>query len=576
MAPTIPLLAVRGSDGTSLLSGPPSCEQHSSFQRDARPSRCVSFSRDGTLFGWCNGLNVSVVKSSDGSLVSTFDLPKATLLDFSPLNNILVTWQPYSKAKDGAQGEANLQLWDLQSGQLIKALYQKKLDSWCPSWSEDEKISVRSVNNELHFYENNDFNLIANKLHMQKVSDFVVSPGGQPSKVAVYVPGSKGAPSFVRLYQYPVLGGPTAALANKSFFKADRVSMQWNKKGSAVLVTSSTEVDKSGASYYGEQTLHFLSVSGETSLVQLQKSGPIYDVVWSPGSAEFCVVYGFMPAKATVYSLKCEPLFDFGTGPRNAAYYSPQGHILVLAGFGNLRGQMEVWDAKKYKQVSKPEAPDATHFSWCPDGEHVVTATCSPRLRVNNGFKIWHYTGSVLHKQEAEPGCQLWEVRWQPAPEGSFPGRPVRYQAAPSQLGTTQATPTQAYRPPALRHLPATPSSKLHEEELPQNLRPGEKSVSKSALKNQRKREAKKAKQELKPKTEPPSDPAHIITSQLEPSCGDPETDKKIKNVKKKLKAIEELKDQRASGKVLQNNQLEKLQKEDQLLKELEELQIEP
>lgn len=39
--------------------------------------------------------------------------------------------------------------------------------------------------------------------------------------------------------------------------------------------------------------------------------------------------------------------------------------------------------------------------------------------------------------------------------------------------------------------------------------------------------------QELKPKTEPPSDPAHIITSQLEPSCGDPETDKKIKNVKK-------------------------------------------
>lgn len=27
----------------------------------------------------------------------------------------------------------------------------------CPSWSEDEQISVRSVNNELHFYENNDF-----------------------------------------------------------------------------------------------------------------------------------------------------------------------------------------------------------------------------------------------------------------------------------------------------------------------------------------------------------------------------------------------------------------------------------
>uniref|UniRef100_A0A7N8X2Q9 Eukaryotic translation initiation factor 2A n=1 Tax=Mastacembelus armatus TaxID=205130 RepID=A0A7N8X2Q9_9TELE len=482
------VFSVRGSDGTSLLSGPPHCEQHSTFQRDPLRSRWFTFSRDGTLFGWCNGRYIS----------SRIRAP-TTLMDFSPLNNILVTWQPYS-------------------------------------------------------------NTIANKLHMQKVSDFALSPGGQPSKVAVYVPGSKGAPSFVRLYQYPVLGGPTAALANKSFFKADRVSLQWNKKASAVLVTASTEVDKTGASYYGEQTLHYIAVNGETALVQLSKNGPIYDVAWSPYSAEFCVVYGFMPAKATIFNLKCDPVFDFGTGPRNAAYYSPQGHILVLAGFGNLRGQMEVWDVKKYKQVSKPQAPDATHFSWCPDGEHVVTATCSPRLRVCNGYKIWHYTGSVLHKWDVADGSELWEVLWQPFPEGIFTERTVKYQAAPSELGSTQAAPTQAYRPPALRHLPATPSAKLHEEEPPQSMRPGvsgEKSLSKTALKNQRKREAKKAaKQESKSEPEPPSDLTPVTNSQSELTSGDPETDKKIKNLKKKLKAIEELKDQQASGKVLQKNQV--------------------
>ncbi|CAJ1066389.1 eukaryotic translation initiation factor 2A isoform X2 [Xyrichtys novacula] len=509
MAPPIPLLAVRGSDGTSLLCGPPRCEPHLAFK------------------------SVSVVRSADGSIASTFDLPKTSLLDFSPLGSILVTWQPYSKTQDSLQGDPNLQLWDIESGQLIKALYQKKVDSWCPSWSEDEKICVRCVNNELHFYENNDFNSIANKLHMQKVSDFQVSPGGQPSKVAVYVPGSKGAPSFVRLYQYPVLGGPTAALANKSFFKADRVSIAWNRKASAVLVTASTEVDKTGASYYGEQMLHYLAVNGETTLVQLPKNGPIYDVAWSPSSAEFCVVYGFMPAKATVFNLKCDPVFDFGTGPRNAAYYSPQGHILILAGFGNLQGQMEVWDVKKYKQVSKPQAPDATHFSWCPDGEHVVTATCSPRLRVSNGYKIWHYTGSVLHRWDVEAGSELWEVCWQPFLSGIFPERAVKYQAALSELGTTEAPPKQAYRPPALRHLPATPSAKLHEDEPPQNMRPGgEKVLSKSALKNQKKREAKKAaKQEAKP--EPLCDPAPISNNRLETSSGDPEADKKIKNLKK-------------------------------------------
>ncbi|XP_053279227.1 eukaryotic translation initiation factor 2A [Pleuronectes platessa] len=570
MAPPVPLFAVRGSDGTSLLRGPPQCEQQSSFPRH---NKCVTFSRDGTLFGCCSGDSVSVVKSSDGSIMSTFDLPKTCLLEFSPLNSVLVTWQPYSKSQDSPQGDANLQLWSLPSGQLIKSLYQKKVDSWCPSWSEDENICVRIVNNELHFYENNDFNSIANKLHMQKVSEFALSPGGQPCKVSVYVPGSKGAPSFVRLYQYPVLGGPTAAIANKSFFKADKVDMQWNKKGSAVLVTASVEVDKSGASYYGEQTLHYLGVNGETALVQLAKNGPIYDVVWSPNSAEFCVVYGFMPAKATVFNLKCDPVFDFGTGPRNAAYYSPQGHILVLAGFGNLQGKMEVWDVKKYKQVSKPQAADATLFSWCPDGEHVVTATCSPRLRVSNGYKIWHYTGSVLHRCDVAAGSELWEVLWQPFPHGSFPERPVNYQVASSELGTTQAPPTQAYRPPALRHLPASASTKLHEEEPPQNMRPGEKNLSKSALKNQKKREAKKAaKQESK--SEPPPDPAPVTNSQSEPGSGDLETDKKMKNLKKKLKAIEDLKEQQTSGQVLQKNQLEKIQKEEQLLKELEELQI--
>ena len=39
---------------------------------------------------------------------------------------------------------------------------------------------------------------------------------------------------------------------------------------------------------------------------------------------------------------------------------SPQGHILVLAGFGNLRGQMEIWDVKKYKQVKKSKSNTKT------------------------------------------------------------------------------------------------------------------------------------------------------------------------------------------------------------------------
>ncbi|XP_075058064.1 eukaryotic translation initiation factor 2A [Mixophyes fleayi] len=574
MAPPMLLLAVRGSDGIHLIQGPPKITNFDSFQREcSKYCKISAFSKDGKLFAWCNGEVINIMSTADSKLLHTFDLPKVVSLEFSPKNTILATWQTYTTGKDGVAGVPNLQLYDLKTGKCVKSFIQKKMENWSPSWSEDEKVCARSVNNEVHFFENNNFDTIVNKLHLQKVSDFELSPGDHPCKVACYVPGSKGAPSFVRLYQYPNFTGPTSALANKSFFKADRVTMLWNSKGTAVLVTASTDVDKTGASYYGEQTLHYIAANGESAAVQLPKNGPIYDVVWNKNATEFCVVYGFMPAKATVFNLKCDPIFDFGTGPRNAAFYSPQGHILVLAGFGNLRGQMEVWDVKNYKLISKPTASDATFFSWCPNGEHFITATCSPRLRVGNGYKIWHYTGSILHKYDVPDNTELWQVSWQPFAEGVFPAKPIVYQPVAGEIPAEESKPAQAYRPPALRNKPVT-SYKLHEDEPPQSTKPQSTlPMSKAALKNQKKREAKKAaKQEAKV-----DEPVLQINQDIAPNTatsGDPETDKKIKNLKKKLKAIDQLKELQASGKLLEKNQIEKMQKEDTLLKELEDLEL--
>nr|KAF6377876.1 eukaryotic translation initiation factor 2A [Myotis myotis] len=544
MAPSTPLLTVRGSEGLYMVNGPPHFTESTVLPRESgKNCKVYTFSKDGTLFAWGNGEKINIISVTNKGLLHSFDLPKTVCLEFSPKNTVLATWQPYTTSKDGTAGVPNLQLYDVKTGTCLKAFIQKKMQNWCPSWSEDETICARNVNNEVHFFENNNFNTTANKLHLQKINDFVLSPGPQPYKVAVYVPGSKGAPSFVRLYKYPNFDGPHAALANKSFFKADKVTMLWNKKA---------------------------------------KTGPIYDVIWNSNSTEFCAVYGFMPAKATIFNLKCDPVFDFGTGPRNAAYYSPHGHILVLAGFGNLRGQMEVWDVKNYKLISKPVASDSTYFAWCPDGEHILTATCAPRLRVNNGYKIWHYTGSILHKYDVPSNVELWQVSWQPFLDGIFPAKTITYQAVPSDLPSEEPKTATAYRPPALRNKPIT-NSKLHEEEPPQNMKPqpgNDKPLSKTALKNQRKHEAKKAaKQEARSDksldlSPTPTSQSSAQNTVSQPTSGDPEVDKKIKNLKKKLKAIEQLKEQAATGKQLEKNQLEKIQKEKALLQELEDLEL--
>ena len=47
--------------------------------------------------------------------------------------------------------------------------------------------------------------------------------------------------------------------------------MFWNKQGTSALLLTNTDVDKTGASYYGKQTLHYLDAKGETAMVMLSK-----------------------------------------------------------------------------------------------------------------------------------------------------------------------------------------------------------------------------------------------------------------------------------------------------------------
>jgi len=55
---------------------------------------------------------------------------------------------------------------------------------------------------------------------------------------------------------------------------------------------------------------------------------------------------------------------------------------------------------------------------------------------------------------------------------------------------------------------------------------------------------------------------------------GDPEKDKKIRNLSKKLQQVQKLRESQAAGVKLQNNQLEKLKTEDAIIEELESLSM--
>jgi len=322
-------------------------------------------------------------------------------------------------------------------------------------------------------------------------------------------------------------------------------------------------------------------------MVELGKKGPIYSCEWSPTGNVFCAVYGFMPAKATLYDQKGNVKFDYGTGPRNNCFFNQHGTLLMIAGFGNLRGKMECWDVEKHEKVAEPDAPDTTHFEWCPDGVHFVWATTAPRLRVGNGWKVSHYHGELKFQRDYNftEKTELWQVAYQPDTRT----KPIPITKPTRQMQKKQeATKSKGYVPPHARGR-ADYTAKIREDEAPSNpnekfeavikaqndaksgIKTTEPKLSAAALKNKKKREAKKAAEKTGDKVE------NVATT---PSGGGgggsnlTETEKEIRKLKKKLDAVEKLKSRLESGETLEKNQLEKIKTEKDLVEQIQNLQL--
>jgi translation initiation factor 2A len=125
-----------------------------------------------------------------------------------------------------------------------------------------------------------------------------------------------------------------------------------------------------------------------------------------------------MPAKSVLFDLKCKPIYEFGANHRNVAIFNPQGRIVCIAGFGNLAGDMDFWDLVSFEKISTIPKSGATFFEWAPNGKNFLTATLSPRLRVDNGYKLWHYNGYEIYREEFK---ELYQVQWRPLISSRYP-----------------------------------------------------------------------------------------------------------------------------------------------------------
>lgn len=199
--------------------------------------------------------------------------PKTFYLKFSPNGNYLMTWESFYTTKEQPEGSPNLRIYNTNTGEEVFATIQKKNSCWEPSWSSDESIFALMLGGEAFFYETTaetGLKKYTKKIGGARNGSLSVAPNAQQPFVAFYTPGTKGGPSMCKIYQYPDLQA-NQPVGCKSFFQADSVELLWNKRGTGLLLLTSTDVDQTGASYYGKQTLHFMNTKGESFGVQLSK-----------------------------------------------------------------------------------------------------------------------------------------------------------------------------------------------------------------------------------------------------------------------------------------------------------------
>ncbi|KAF4362175.1 hypothetical protein F8388_010609 [Cannabis sativa] len=353
--PSLEIL-VRGPEGFSIWNGPPFTNGQPGVKLETTSCNSSKFSEDGSrLMVVKSDSVITIYDCISYKEIRSFQVPNSLAATLSPRGTYLQTFQ-----KSSTPQQKNVTVWNIETGDPVYHQFQKNMTktTW-PSirFCSNEAVAYRHATNEIQFFDAGDFSKgIVRRIRVPGVAAAELS-WAPPSYVAAFVPeakvssssheledcllsnvaaNSEGVPASVQIFSREE-DAQSQPVARKSFFRSSSVQLSWNQGSTGLLIVVQSDVDKTNQSYYGESKLNYLTTDGSyEGLVPLRKEGPVHDVQWSHSGSEFAVVYGcilflfsssfvVMPAKATVFDKKCNPLLELGTGPYNTIRWNPKG-----------------------------------------------------------------------------------------------------------------------------------------------------------------------------------------------------------------------------------------------------------
>lgn len=368
-----------------------------------------------------------------------FEHPNASLVDFSPCENYLITFNGTEPERDDKRTPRAIAVWDIHTGKHRRGFLGPPRSMLGPNgqipwpifqWSHDDKYFARLNENAISIYQTPDMGLLDKKsVKVPHIQHFAWSP--RDNIMAYWTPEVNDAPARVTLIEIP----SRRELRQKALFSVSDIVLHWQQQGLFLCC----KVDRLTKSKKGQFTnFELFRVKAKdipVEVLEYKEKDIVHAFAWEPHGHRFGVIHGYreQPGRSDVsfYSMEglsgaLKLLFTLEKKTVNELHWSPKGRFILLAAVCTQNGNLEWYDVNDVGGKREPEPVGADeHFlcnevHWDPSGRFLASAVTFWRNRNDNGYIIWTLYGKELVRESVD---MLYQFMWRPRPPSLLSGK---------------------------------------------------------------------------------------------------------------------------------------------------------
>lgn len=364
--------------------------------------------------------------------VMRFEHNNVSLIDFSPCENYLITFNGTEPERDDERFPRALIVWDILTGKRKRGFIGPPRSMIDPDgsipwpifqWSHDDKFFARVIENAISVYLTPDMGLLDKKsIKVPNIQQFAWSPSD--AIMAYWTPEVKDSPARVTLIELP----SRKEVRQKALFSVSTIVLHWQQEGKFLCC----KVDRLTKSRKGQfSNFELFRVKAKdipVEVLEYKEKDVVQAFGWEPQGNRFAVIHGYSdtPGRTDVSLFTMEgihgelkKLFTLENKAVNEIRWSPKGRFFLIAAMGTRTGTLEWYDVNDAMQRDEPEPIGSNeHFQcndvqWDPSGRFVATSVTYWRNITENAYAIWTMYGKELCRVTVD---QLYQFAWRPRP----------------------------------------------------------------------------------------------------------------------------------------------------------------